>query len=55
MVFGVSFERNFAIAIGTFEVETKNLDAEIGLFVANFHSHVKFGTYVKIVGAGFAP
>ena len=55
MVFGVSFKCDFTVAIGTFEVETKNLDTEIGLFVTNFHSHVKFGTDVEIVGAGIAP
>lgn len=54
MVFGVGFKCDFTIAIGTFEVEPKNLDAKIGLLVTNFHSHVKFGSDVKIVSTGIA-
>jgi hypothetical protein len=54
MVFGVSFKCDFAITIRTFEVETENLNAEIELLVTNFHSHIKFGTNVQIVGTSIA-
>lgn len=54
MVFGVSLEGDFAVAVGAFEVEPENLDAQIGLQVAYLHSHVEFGTDVQIVSAGVA-
>lgn len=51
MVFGVGFEGDFCIAIGAFEIEPEDFDAEIGLFVTDFHSHVELGADVEVVGA----
>lgn len=50
MVFGVGFEGDFCIAIGAFEIEPEDFDAEIGLLVTDFHSHVELGADVEIVG-----
>ena len=55
MVFRVSFEGYFSVAIGAFEIEPKNLDAEVDLFVADLHSHVELGPNVQIISAGVAP
>ena len=55
MVFGVSFEGNFGIAICAFEVEAEDFDPKVGFFVANFHSHVEFGADVEVISAGVAP
>ena len=55
MVFRVSFEGYFSIAIGAFEVEPENLDAKIHLFIANFHSHVKLGSNVEVVSTCITP
>jgi hypothetical protein len=55
MIFGVSFEGYFAIAVGAFEVEPEDFDAQVGVLVADFHTHVEFGSDVEIVGTGIAP
>lgn len=55
VVFGVGFERDFAVAVGALEVEAEDLDAEIGLFVADLHAHVELGADVQVVGADVAP
>lgn len=55
MVFGVSFEGDLGVAVGTLKVEPKDLNAQIGLLVADFHSHVELGPNVEIVGTGVAP
>lgn len=54
MIFGVSFKCDFTVTIGTFEVESKDFDAKIGLLVTNLHSHVKFGSKIKIVSTSIA-
>lgn len=46
MVFGVSFEGDFAIAIGAFEVEPEDLNAQVCLFIADLHTHVELGSNV---------
>lgn len=55
MIFGISFEGYFCVAVGAFEIEPKDFNAEIGLFVTYFHSHVEFSSDVKVIGAGVAP
>jgi hypothetical protein len=55
MIFRVSFERNFSVAIGAFEVEAEDLNAQICIFVADFHAHVELGSDVQIICAGVAP
>lgn len=52
MIFRVCFEGDFRIAVGALEVETEDLDAEVGLLVADFHAHVELGADVKVVGTG---
>ena len=54
MVFGVSFEGYFSVAIGALEIESKHLDSQISLFVADFHPHVELGSNVQIVGTCIA-
>jgi hypothetical protein len=54
MIFGVSFECDFAVAVGAFEVEPEDLDAQIDFLVADFHSHVEFGADVEVVSASIA-
>jgi hypothetical protein len=54
MIFGVSFECDFAIAIGAFEVESEDLNAQVCLFVTNLHTHVELGSNVEIVSASVA-
>jgi hypothetical protein len=51
VVFRIGFECDFTVAVGAFEVETKDLDPEVGLFVAYLHSHIEFSTDVEIVRA----
>ncbi len=46
MILGVSFECDFTIAIGAFEVEPENLNAQVCLFVTDFHTHVELGSNV---------
>ena len=55
MVLGISFECDFCVAVGALEVEPEDLDAQIGLFVTDLHSHVELGTDVQIVLTGIAP
>lgn len=54
MIFRISFECDFSIAVGAFEVKSENFNAEIGLFVTDLHSHVKFRTNIQIVLTGIA-
>jgi hypothetical protein len=54
MVFGISFEGNFGIAVGAFEVEPEDFDAQVSLFIAYLHTHVKLGSDVEIICAGIA-
>ena len=54
MVFGISFEGDFGIAISALKVKPKDLDAKIGLLIANLHPHIEFGSNVKIVGTCIA-
>jgi hypothetical protein len=54
MVFGVSFECDFGVAVCTFEIEPKDFDAQIGLFVTDLHSHVELGPDVEVVLTGIA-
>lgn len=55
MIFGVCFEGDFGVAVCAFEVEPEDLDAQVGVLVADFHTHVELGPDVEIVGAGIAP
>lgn len=54
MVFGISFECDFTVAVSAFEVKSKDFDAEIGLLVTYLHTHIELGADVEIVGAGVA-
>lgn len=49
MILRISFESDFGIAIGAFEVEPEDLDAQIGLLVTDLHTHVELSTNVEIV------
>ena len=55
MIFGVGFEGDFSIAVGTLEVKPEDLDAQVDLFVADLHSHVELGPDIEIVSAGVTP
>lgn len=54
VVLGVGFEGDFAVAVGALEVEPEDLDAEIGLFVADLHAHVELRADVEVIGADVA-
>ena len=54
MVLGISFEGDLGVAIGAFEVEPEDFDAQIGLLVTDLHTHVELSTDVKIVGTCIA-
>lgn len=55
MILWISFEGDFAIAVGAFEVEPEDLDAQICLLIANFHSHVKLGADVQVICTSVTP
>ena len=55
MVFGIGFEGDLGVAVGALKVEPEDLNAEIGLLVADFHPHVELGPDVEVISAGVAP
>lgn len=54
MIFGVSFETDFIVAISALEVESKDFNAKVSLLIAYLHSHVELGADVQIVRAHIA-
>lgn len=52
MIFRVCLKCDICIAVGAFKVESKDLDSQVDLIVANLHSHVEFGPNIKVIRTG---
>ena len=55
MVFGIRLKSDFGVTESAFQIKPEDLNAEIHLVVADFHTHIELRSNIQVVGARIAP